>query len=339
VNPLQILTILSTVAAGVWSVLTWREEQEKERRIKRDREAALYVNSLILATEELQSVLYKILAEDELAYYKKQYPDQHVFGSPGAIELLYRVAQFFAWAHRTWRFGPYTRDPTVIALVREAGKAWESRAFPGDAFCFSLAERLALGDAVVRHIGETSDALPMFEAIPLYEFEKEIRDERGERAPLYRSRAVHLTLSALDRADKPEALEGHERLAVLQNLLVDLLVYLERKEGFCFSGEKKVVLAGSYAMTEEQVTPLRTIHQTRGRIRLGVPRVKTDRAYAHRLQSLLESMENVTCVRVSPDTASVIISYSPHIPEAEFAGAVAKTIEGGSNRGQSGNAE
>jgi hypothetical protein len=48
-NPAQILSVLSALAAAVWSVWTWSEEQQKERQLKRDREAALYVNTFIAA--------------------------------------------------------------------------------------------------------------------------------------------------------------------------------------------------------------------------------------------------------------------------------------------------
>jgi hypothetical protein len=48
-NPTLVVSVLSALAAAVWSVWTWREEQQKERQIKRDQESALFVNSFILA--------------------------------------------------------------------------------------------------------------------------------------------------------------------------------------------------------------------------------------------------------------------------------------------------
>ncbi len=336
-NPAQILSVLSALAAAVWSVWTWSEEQQKERQLKRDHEAALYVNAFITATEELQSKLYSILEEDELAFYKMEYQDQYEFGSPAAVEFLHCLTQFFGWAHRTFRYGPYTKDPRVIYLTRRIGETFESRSeFSGDAFRFSLDKRISLGTAVIRRVGEVTAVLPVFESIPLYQFEDEISDKQGKYARLYQSRAFRCTLAAIDRADRAESLEGHERLAVLQNLLVDLLAYLESKEGFSVSVAKrrKARLRGVYAagspapgQTTRQTTFARILHQTQGRIRLGVPRVKTDEAYAHRLQSLLGSVENVTSIRISPAAASVIICYSPETPAAEFAARVLKTVE------------
>ena len=328
-NATLILSVLSGLAAAIWSVWTWSREQEKEREVKRDQEAALYMNSFLSATEELQSRLYGILEEDELAYYRKAYPDQYEFGSPAAIEILYRLSQYYGWSFRTFRYGPYTHDPRFIELTREIAKTWESRAYPGDAFRFSIDERASLGQAVVRRVGEVSAVLPVFESIPLYQFEQEISDETNKHAPLYQSKAVRCTLAAIDGADKAENMEGHERLAILQNLLVDLLAYIESREGFSVSiGERrKASIAESYVgVSTVQTANTRILHQSRGRIRLRVPQLKTDKVYAQHLQALLQSVENVLSIRVNATSSSVTICYSPDIPDAEFARMVMKTI-------------
>jgi hypothetical protein len=331
-DPAQIIAILSALTAAVWSVWTWREDQQKGRQLKRDQEAALFVNSFILATEELQSRLYGMLEDDELAFYRKEYPGRYEFGSPAAIEILYRLSQYYGWAYRIYRYGPYTKDPRVIELTREIGKAWESRAFPGDAFRFSIDERISLGNAVVRRVGEVTAILPVFESIPLFQFEEEISDKLSKHAPLYQSMAVRSALEAIDRADQAEALEGHERLAVLQNLFVDLLAYLESVEGFHVSlvERRKARLKGAYAQASPApAATARILHQTRGRVRLRVPRLKTDGSYANRLQSLLQSMENIRSIRINISAASVIICYGPEIPDEEFARRAVRTIEEG----------
>ena len=333
-NAIQFFSVISGVAAVVWSVLTWSGEQQKERQLKRDQEAALFVNSFILAMEELQLRLYSILEEDELAFYKKQYPEHYELGSPAAIEVLYRLSQYFGWAHCTYRYGPYTKDPVVIELNRQIAETFESRSkFPGDAFRFSIDERVSLGQAVVTRIGEVTAVLPVFESIPLFQFEEEIGDEQSKHAPLYQSRAVRATLAAIDRAQLAKSLEGRERLAVLQNLLVDTLSYLETGEGFrvSISERRKARFIGNYAPTSpRQANLIKILHQTRGRIRFRVARLKTDEAYTGRLQSLLESVENVRSIRVNASTASVIICYNPDIPGTEFAKRIMKTIEEGS---------
>ena len=332
-NPTLIFSVLSALAAAVWSVWTWREEQQKERQLKRDQESALFVNSFILAAEELQTRLYSMLEEDELAFYKKEYPEQYEFGSPYAIEILYRFSQYFGWAQRNYRYGPYTNDPRVIELVRMIGETFENRSkFSGDAFRFTIDERVSLGGAVVRRTGDVTALIPTFESITLFEFQEEMSDKSSKHTPLYQSRAVRSTLAAIDRADRPEALEGFERLAVLQNLLVDLLTYLEGMEGFRVSigARKRARLRGSSAQALPAVATVATVlHQTRGRIRMGIPRLRWDEAYANRLQSLLESVDNVRSIRISVSTASVVINFSPEIPEMEFARKLEKTIEEG----------
>ena len=330
-NPFQILSVLSAAATVIWSVLTWSQDQQTQRQLKRDQEAALYVNPFLLALQELQSRIYAIFAEDELAFYKKEYPGEYEFGSPAAIQILYHLSQYFGWGQRNFRYGPYTTDPRVIELERKIGETLEKRdAFPGDAFRFTIDERIALGAAVVRRVGDATAVLPVFESVPLYQLQEEIGDAESTHAPLFQSMAVRSTLKAIDRADRAEALEGHERLAVLQNLLVDLLAYLEAKEGFRVSiGQlKKVRLKGANALPAPSLPPhARIVHQTRGRMRMRIDRLKSDEAYAGCVQSLVASMEGVESVRVSPQAASVIISHDPRVPADELAARVMKIVE------------
>jgi copper chaperone CopZ len=53
------------------------------------------------------------------------------------------------------------------------------------------------------------------------------------------------------------------------------------------------------------------VHAVRGRVRLNIPRLGSDRAYARRLERLLKSDPRVTNVRVNYDAQSVAIAYSP----------------------------
>ena len=202
-NPELIFSVLSALSAAVWSVWTWSEEQQKKRQLKRDQESALFVNPFILAAEELQMRLYSMLEEDELAFYKKEYPEKYEFGSPYAIEILYRFSQYFGWAQLINRYGPYTNDPRVIELVRTIGETFENRSkFSGDAFRFTIDERVSLGAAVVRRAGDLTALIPTFESITLFQFQEEMGDKSSKHTPLYQSRAVRSTLAAIDRADR-----------------------------------------------------------------------------------------------------------------------------------------
>jgi hypothetical protein len=332
-NPTLFISILSAATAAVWSVWTWREEQEKERKHIRDQESAIFVNSFIQALEELQARLYGVLERDELAFYKKEYPEQYEFGSPFAIEILYRLSKYFGWTYRSFRYGPYTNDAAVIELVKKMGETLENRSqFAGDAFRFTYEERVALGEAVVRRSGDVIGSIPIFESITLFHYLEEISDEKSKRALLYRSRPVLRTLRAIDKADRPGALEGGDRLAVLQNLLVDLLTYLEDKEGFSISPGKRrrARLRGTAAKALPALaTDATVVHQIQGRIRIRVPRLKTDDTLAHYVKTLLESLDNVRSIRINAGAASVVISYPPEIPGSEFARSIIKTIETG----------
>jgi len=332
-NPTLFLSILSAVTAAVWSIWTWREDQEKERKIKRDQESAVFVNSFIQALEELHSRLYGVLERDELTISKKEYPEQYEFGSPFAIEILYRLSKSFGWTYRCFRYGPYTHDAAVIELVRKMSETLENRSqFAGDAFRFTYEERVALGEAVVRRTGDVIGSIPIFESITLFHFQEEIHDDKSKRAQVYRSGSVRHTLAAIDKADHPEVLEGGDRLAVLQNLLVDLLTYLEDVEGYSVSYEKRkrARLRGTAAKALSALAADATVvHQTQGRIRIRVPRLKTDDTYAHYLKSLLEPMEHVNSIRINVSAASVVISFTPEISESEFAKRIIKTIKMG----------
>ncbi|MBW4631007.1 MAG: hypothetical protein KME30_03605 [Iphinoe sp. HA4291-MV1] len=63
------------------------------------------------------------------------------------------------------------------------------------------------------------------------------------------------------------------------------------------------------------------VHAIPGRIRLNVPRVARDRAYARRLERLLKTESQVTNVRINCDAASIAITYgSGKIPMSHWVG-------------------
>ena len=72
------------------------------------------------------------------------------------------------------------------------------------------------------------------DTIPYYTFRKELT-----LPPMADSEAVKQTLTALKKATHPKNLAGRFRLAEAQNHLVDLLEYLEEKEGISlFPGKR-----------------------------------------------------------------------------------------------------
>jgi len=61
----------------------------------------------------------------------------------------------------------------------------------------------------------------------------------------------------------------------------------------------------------------RVIHQTLGRIRISVPRLRDDAAYAEQLTKLIQSLSFVTSIRVNPAAQSIIVHYDPSKSDQE----------------------
>jgi len=310
-NP-SLLPVLSAFAAAIWSVWTWQSEQEKGREIKRDEMSAQYVNSFIIATQEVQRKVYKILEEDELQYYRSSKEAAHgECASAATFELLCLLSTFFGWGLMTLRFGPYTRDSKMIAIMAQIGEVMESRSrFPGDAFRFTVGDRHALGQAVLRRVGETSSG-PAFVNITRFKFEEEMLNPQSEFAGLFRSEEVQCTFAAIERAVSGEPLEGHERLAVFQNLLVDLVTYLEAREGFriAFGERRRATIFQDQSESEpaEQESDVRIVHHTLGRARLAIPGIQGDAAFAAQLVSQLQGLPHVKRVRANIVAGCVVI--------------------------------
>lgn len=325
----SMISVLSAVAAAFWSAWTWQSERQKERDSKRDVMSAQYVNAFIITTRELQRTIYRILEEDDLTYRRTKVEKKGEAASPAAIDLLYDLSNFFGWGLVTFRFGPYTRDPHVIEMMSHIGETFDNRTrYPGDAFRFTFNDRLALGQTVVHRLSESTFG-PTFASVPRFKFEENLFDEHNEHARLFRNDEVRNTMAAIDRACAGEPLEGRERLAVLQNLLVDLQDHLEQKEGFRISSGKisRAKVQDSYVdgvvLRNNEV---QIIHRTRGRIRLGIPSMHTDKTLAARLVSLLTSKEHVIGARANQTAACIVIEYSHSVAQADFVQGIIATI-------------
>jgi hypothetical protein len=221
---------LIPVAMGLWAVWTWSREQEQQRLTERDRLAALYVNPFMSACEDLQSRIYNILQLGGLRTLRKRYPD----GSY-AEETLYLIVRYFGWAAALSRYSPYSQDPVAFRLseaVRDAF-ARTGTGFPVGAFNFFHPEQKALGKLVMsRTQGEHGAEL---DTISSYRFR-----ERLGLPILSNSQSVQQSLDALRNAAEVEELPGRNRLETAQHHLVDLLTYLEDREGYrLFKGERQ----------------------------------------------------------------------------------------------------
>jgi hypothetical protein len=313
----QIGIILSILSA-VWTVWTWTEQEREEKNNKKAQIAALYVNPFLLAAEELQDRLYRILNSEELEFLGEEEGATEGLPSEEALEILYILVKYFGWSGCIYRYGPYTKDKRLVELSRAIVETFANRKdFGEDCFHFTVSEQRALGQTFVKPLGRKDSVFPEFESTTLYEFEEELKDEKNKESPLYQN--VRRTLDSLSKVRSVDELPGKERLELVRCYLVDLLNYLEDKEGFSVSPlpRKKAKVKGNAVFPHESKDS-KVIHQTRGRIRLRIPRLYRDSYYGEELRSLLESIVGVQTVSINIDARSIVVTYNPSIPEAEF---------------------
>jgi len=221
---------LMYVAMGLWAVWTWSQTQEQERQTRRDQLAALFVNPFMSACEDLQSRIYSILELGGLHTLRKRYPD-----GTYAEDTLYLIVRYFAWAATLSRYSPYSKDPVAFRLAEAVRDAFATTGvgFPVGAFNFFHPEQKALGKIVMgRTPGQHGIEL---DTISTYKFK-----ERLALPALSNSQSVQQTLQALRDTENADDLPGRNRLEKAQHHLVDLLNYLEAKEGYrLFVGERK----------------------------------------------------------------------------------------------------
>jgi len=327
-EPVQIglmVSILSGVCTAFWTVLTWNQKQEKDEEIRRNKNAALYVNPFLLAAEDLQVRLYNFLTGKKI---KTLDMEAYAGFSADALEILYVIIIYFGWSFVIYRYGPYTRDKKVIELVRTISEVFaEADDYTADdAFYFSLPEQRSLGLTFVRPVNPVNllqqpDSLfSTYEATSLFEFEEEIKSQRSEHSALYTN--IRDALHLIDDFEAIEDLEGYNRLVIIQNSLVDLLKYLESKEGFSVSVKerrKAMPLKGTMIKTLGQTSPrFEVVHHVDGRIRLRISDLKRDPSYADQIKILAHSFHEVIEVRVNLPIASVTIEYDPVISKPIF---------------------
>jgi hypothetical protein len=221
---------LIPVTMGLWAIWTWSQEREQERLTRRASLAALYVNPFMSACEDLQSRIYSILELGGLRILRQRYPD-----GAYAEEVLYLIVRYFGWAAALSRYSPYSQDAVVIRLseaVRDAF-ATTGASFPVGPFNFFHPEQKALGKLVMSRMqGQHGIEL---DTISSYKFR-----QRLTLPALSNSQSVQQSLEALRNAEDVENLPGRNRLEKAQHHLVDLLHYLEDREGYrLFAGERK----------------------------------------------------------------------------------------------------
>ncbi len=241
---------LIPLATAAWAVWTWAADHQRERKAERQRISALYVNPFLAACEDLQSRIYSILELGGLQALRKRYPD----GSY-AEETLYLIVRYFGWMVAVERHGPYTQDPVVMRLDASVRRAFagSSRAHHVGPFNFFKPEQKALGKLIMTTL-EGQHGVEL-DTISYYEFK-----ERLASPPLSDSESVKETLAALRATEDASSLKGRDRLVTVQNYLVDLCNYVEKREGYTlFPGERQKCVPGKELKRRVATKPLPAI--------------------------------------------------------------------------------
>jgi len=353
--PLEFAIIaLSTIGTAIWTVLTWVQQEEKERTAEQDQLDALYINPFLLAAEELQSLLYRLLAGGEIEFLRSgvahRGDNEREISYHEALEIVYVIVKYFGWSLYFYRYGSYTQDKIAIQLTRNIAEIFADRNIYGDdAFRFTPTKQRSLGQRFVKRFMGSNAPYAEFNAETLYQFDQEIMESQNQGGHLYQD--ISITVEAIRRAQSTKDLEGRARLIAIQNELVDLTNYIESEEGFTVSKEmrKKVKLVGQEIVIQEvpllpenniikllpavatkflpsSSSPLvkqgensaEIVHKIKGRIRLKIPQLLGNETYAQTLQPLIQSITGVKYIQVNKEAASLIIYHENQLPEAEF---------------------
>jgi Heavy metal associated domain 2 len=345
-QPELLLVIVSTIGTAIWTVLTWAEQEEKERRSEEDQIDTLYVNPFLLAAEELQMLLYNLLAEKEIEWLRTGV--SHEGDNPNSIsdhetlEIIYQFVKFFGWSICFYRFGSYSQDKDAILMARKICLMFADReTFGDDPFRFSLAKQHALGRQFVKRISSTSaEQMTEFYAATLYEFDEKVMQSKQESGPLYQD--LSLLINIISNTTSSKKLPGRARLSAIQSELVNLITYIESKEKFTLTNEirKKTKLLGNkiiiteapivsaksdwipaffnftpIANQNETIEKAQVIHNIPGRVRLKVPWLNYDQNYANELISWIEKLPEIKSVQANRQASSLTIQYDQNTVE------------------------
>jgi hypothetical protein len=226
-----LVTITVAAVAGVWTLKTWRDDREKQRKEEqkqREKEqlrlAALLYQAIFDPCERLQSRLYNIFASGGLRALKKSHPEGDF-----AEDTLYPIVQFFGWQQFVYR---YYYDWQVIQLFEElrALFATDRTEYGGvGPFCFFRSQQRAFADMIMLRTEG-----PFGSEYVTRDYNEFLRMLKTD--PFARSQSVNDTLEMLRNAEAASdiPLGVRKRLVRIQNLLVELLEYLERKEGISY---------------------------------------------------------------------------------------------------------
>lgn len=228
-------TIVIAVATGGWAAYKWmaerrldrvREEDRRaeESRLERNRMAALYVNPFLFACEDLQSRLYNMLVKGGLDVIQQK-QDASDETPLWAYQLMFYIAQYFAYEGFILRYSPYGTDSTVIRFVQQIRDTFAQARLPNevDPWCFFRPEQKAMGSLVL--LPREGALGTEVDTMSLWDFRRTL----AQRADLIEiETSLHASRGIRSTQDLPE--RSRQRFEDVQSLLVDLLAYIEGRE-------------------------------------------------------------------------------------------------------------
>jgi len=321
-----IIIIASTIGTAVWSVVTWADQQEKAREEIDSNLDAIYINPFLRVSQMLQGRLYRILIENEIEYLRLGIAHKgDIVGEISyheALEIVFIIVKYFGWSSVFFQYGSYTDDRKAIELTTTISDLFGDRnTFGDDPFSFTHSRQQSLGQRFVTRIIGSHTAFPEFRAATVYQFEKEVNESKEQSTQLYLD--LYRIIEAIRQAQTSKTLEGRARLVEIHNALVDLINYIEVKEGFTLSREarKKLQLVSDEAKIvrpdQYSIDPS-ILHTTEGRIRLKIPSLNYNPEHAQLIQSSIQALQGVESIEIRPEASSLIVYFDKTIPKVLF---------------------
>jgi hypothetical protein len=213
------LVIGALLTGLVGPALKDRRDRSRERLNRSELLLAQYSEPLARAAYDLQSRLYNTLLQGYLkAYYG---PDR--IAETSTIWLL---AQYLGWVEILRRevqlldFGDVARTQSFQKHVLSIGEIVAADNIPDGCFRLSRAEQRAIGELMV--IDRTVRGEVRSDCMGYAEFCERLSQDRFAQW----FRQLRADVTSVAQSDSPVA--GHPRLVRLQNVLLDLIIFLDR---------------------------------------------------------------------------------------------------------------
>jgi hypothetical protein len=227
----------AAVATGLWAGVTWLVQRLEDRRAQRRRQAALYVHRFLFAAEDLQARLYDIL--------KARRGERRTDASsphPFAEDTAYLIAQYLGWERFIIRRGRYAGNRRTVRLIRAIRDAFATDTLVPQ-MRLSRPEQDAIAALMLKRVqgqfGTEFEAIPFFEFVAAIQSAKVPDRSAAQPRTLGHVASLRKAVETLRAVTSSETVPGAQRLARVQNRLVALLGYLEKKERISLSDGRR----------------------------------------------------------------------------------------------------